>query len=112
MATQKYSANSFWEMKARKYPLPFDPENLAKTKAMITLTESRGVCPDGATILDIGCGTGTYTLPLAQVAEKITGVDSSATMLERLRQEAKQAGLDNVSTVEATWQDGETLARH
>lgn len=108
---QKQNANAFWEMKARKYPLPFAPDNLAKTKAMITMVEYHGVQPDGATILDLGCGTGTYTLPLAQRAKRITGVDSSETMLERLRKEAKRAGIDNVDTVQATWQDAETLGR-
>ena len=110
--TQRRHDKTFWEMKARKYPLPFAPDNLAKTKAMIALAESHGVRPVGATILDLGCGTGTYTLPLAQAAERVTGVDSSTTMLERLRKEAKRAGISNVATIQATWQDAEILARH
>lgn len=108
---QKRHANAFWEMKARKYPLPFAPDNLAKTEAMIALAESHGVPTDGSVILDIGCGTGTYTLPLAKRAQRITGLDSSGTMLERLRKEAKRAGINNVTTVQATWQEAETLGR-
>ncbi|MCI5158023.1 MAG: hypothetical protein D3906_06185, partial [Candidatus Electrothrix sp. AUS1_2] len=56
----------FWEKMAAKYPLPFDEKNLIKTREVIALAEQRGVRIDGATILDVGCGTGVYSLPLAQ----------------------------------------------
>ena len=65
--TEKRTGRSkdFWEMKARKYPLPFDRESLRKTEKVIALVKSKGVEISGADLLDIGCGTGIYTLPLA-----------------------------------------------
>ena len=33
------------------------------------------------TILDLGCGTGNYLIPLAQMKYKLTGIDASAQML-------------------------------
>ncbi len=39
-------------------------------------------------ILDIGCGTGNHSIPLAQRGYQVTGVDLSESMLERARQKA------------------------
>lgn len=39
----------------------------------------------GATVIDFGCGNGRLTIPLAQSGYKVIAVDSSATMLQRLR---------------------------
>lgn len=51
---------------------------------------------EGATILDVGCGTGQDTLDLAQAVGpqgRVIGVDHSATMLETARARAAQAQL-------------------
>jgi SAM-dependent methyltransferase len=39
----------------------------------------------GPKLLEIGCGTGRVTLPLAQAGSHVTGVDASQAMLERCR---------------------------
>lgn len=55
------------------------PERTAQEIAFIT---SR--IPKGA-ILDIGCGTGRHLLPLARLGYAMTGIDTSARMLDALR---------------------------
>lgn len=47
----------------------------------------------GEQILDVGCGTGNFSLELAQRGVKVTGVDISEPMLARARQKAAEAGL-------------------
>jgi len=44
-------------------------------------------------ILDIGCGTGRHAIELARRGYSITGIDLSASQLERARQKAKEAGV-------------------
>lgn len=44
-------------------------------------------------VLDMGCGTGRFTLPLAKYAKKVTGLDASAAMIEQASQKAQQEGL-------------------
>jgi ubiquinone/menaquinone biosynthesis C-methylase UbiE len=44
----------------------------------------------GASYLDIGCGTGNYTVPLAQAGLSMIGVDPSALMLAEARQKSDQ----------------------
>ena len=42
------------------------------------------------TVLDLGCGEGSITLPLAEKVKSVTGVDSSPKMLELLNQRAEK----------------------
>lgn len=48
----------------------------------------------GQEILDLGCGTGRYTIPLARKGSKITAVDFSEEMLKNAKKKAKQENLD------------------
>ena len=48
----------------------------------------------GRRVLDIPCGLGRLTLPLARMGLDMTGVDLTATYLRRARRRARQAALD------------------
>jgi len=43
-----------------------------------------------ASILDVGCGSGRYAVPLAALGHRVTGVDASEPMLAIARQEAER----------------------
>ncbi|ROO59496.1 methyltransferase family protein [Micromonospora sp. Llam0] len=47
----------------------------------------------GTSVLDLGCGPGTYAVPLAARGAKVTGVDLSAAMLDRADRASAQAGV-------------------
>jgi SAM-dependent methyltransferase len=53
-------------------------------------------------VLDIGCGTGQITIPLARHAREVVAIDPVAGMLARGRQAARAAGAGNI-----TWLEGE-----
>jgi 2-polyprenyl-3-methyl-5-hydroxy-6-metoxy-1,4-benzoquinol methylase len=57
------------------------------------------------TVLDVGAGTGRFTLALAPHVKHITAVEPNASMLNYLRQDARERGLTNISLVQTTWQD-------
>jgi 2-polyprenyl-3-methyl-5-hydroxy-6-metoxy-1,4-benzoquinol methylase len=44
-------------------------------------------------VLEIGCGTGRVTIPLAAAGVDITGLDVSASMLEEAKRKAERQGL-------------------
>ncbi len=69
------------------------PGSRDTTRRALALLES-GFSPDH--ILDIGCGTGTVTLHLAEAFPRahITAVDNHRPFLDRLGQRAREAGLD------------------
>ena len=65
----------------------------------------RGWLAKGSTVLDVGGGAGRYALPLARDSRNATVVDPSPSMLQNLRESASAAGINNVDSVEALWED-------
>lgn len=62
----------------------------------------RRFAPGGVrSILDLGCGTGNHTIPLAERGYRLTGVDRSAGMLDVARRKAAGRGVD------ITWVEGD-----
>ncbi len=59
----------------------------------------------GWTVLDIGSGPGTLTLPLAERGARVTALDISPKMLERLQHNAARKNLENVTCINAPWQE-------
>lgn len=55
------------------------------------------VIPDGAKVLDFGCGDGRVAIPMAALGYEVTAVDSSQKMLDRLTERAPE-----LATVQAT----------
>ena len=58
-----------------------------------------------STVLDVGAGTGRFTIALAPRVEHITAVEPNATMLDYLRRDMVEQGQTNITIVETTWQD-------
>ena len=59
--------------------------------------------PEGATVLDVGCGAGFPTLPLAIFRPdlRITALDSTAKRIAYVQKTAKTLGLTNVTAIAA-----------
>ncbi len=102
-SSQQDKQNAFWEWMALKYPLPFEKKMFADTSRIISLVKSKGVEIRNAVILDIGCGTGIYTLPLAREAASVTGLDNSETMIARMKDVISSTSIQNVQAVKAWW---------
>src|SRR5688572_27990516 len=49
--------------------------------------------PVGGTVLDVGCGAGAASLPLAPPASSLTGVDESRAMLDAFAEPAAALGV-------------------
>ena len=52
-------------------------------------------------VLDLYCGIGNFTLPLARSAAQVTGIEGARPAVERARQNAAAAGLANTRFIEA-----------
>jgi len=60
------------------------------------------------TVLDIGAGTGRWTIPLAKAAAKVTAIDPSEAMLDILRHNAADSGVtDKIEISQKTWEEAE-----
>src|SRR4051812_27587858 len=109
---------AFWDARAREDAFFFVDDRLAygapdterfwaggeeALAAMLAATGAPAIAPH-ETVLDLGCGLGRLTRPLAARARHVVAVDVSAEMLARARE--LNAGLGNVEWVHG---DGRTL---
>ncbi len=69
------------------------------------------VNPD-STVLDVGGGAGRYALPLALRCAQVTVVEPSESMLEGLRDTAKESDITNLTIVQRAWEDAEAEPAH
>jgi SAM-dependent methyltransferase len=57
------------------------------------------------TAIDIGPGTGRWTIPLAQKIRSVTAVEPTSGMAEMLKENLDNAGLRNVEVLSQTWEN-------
>ncbi len=83
-----------WQYFFDRYATRYDDEVFTKnTEVEIEFIIEHTNTPPGGTILDLGCGTGRHSVPLAQHGFRVTGVDISEGMLEIAQQRAGEAGV-------------------
>jgi len=73
-------------------PHDFTQVNPALNQAMQWLNPS-----DTDTVLDLFCGLGNFTLPLAKRAAQVVGVEGEASLIARAKANAEQQGIHNVT---------------
>jgi len=61
----------------------------------------------GATVLDIGAGTGSWAVLLARYARLVTAVEPSPAMVEVMKKNLADEGIDNVRIVQDTWPEAQ-----
>jgi 23S rRNA (uracil1939-C5)-methyltransferase len=84
-----------WDLELKFRPLDFIQVNAGLNQKMIERTlELLDVHPDER-VLDLFCGLGNFTLPLARVAREVVGVEGEAGLVARARENAAHNGLAN-----------------
>ncbi|WII09314.1 class I SAM-dependent methyltransferase [Methanomassiliicoccales archaeon LGM-DZ1] len=70
--------------------------------------------PSFSTLLDIGCGTGTYSLAMASRFRSVLGLDISPAMIGRARRKAEERGASNAEFRVSDWSaaDAGRIGRH
>jgi len=76
-------------------------ENDCYIKNMISRIEVN----KNSTILDIGSGPGTLSIPLAKRAKHVTAIDMSKNMIKLLGKNMKREDITNITTLHKRWED-------
>lgn len=101
----KYGWQQFWNRFAEQEALR-NRQSRPIYNSIVDGLAADGVITPFSTVLDIGCGAGTYTLPLAAKARQVTGLDTAEQMLAMLQSEANHERLTcRVTTLHADWLD-------
>ena len=96
---QKTDKNKDWDKAAPHF------HKRAKKDDYHDLLFSKLILNENDSLLDLGCGEGSITLPIAKQVRKVTGVDSSTKMLELLNQRAQEQNIKNVDTILKSLED-------
>jgi len=102
------SNRSLWDQKAKQYPRFSSNPTEFQQRIFQSLAQS-GIDFEGKTLLDVGCGTGVYTLHFAHKALHVSALDLSLEMLNVLKKDAEQQNLRNTFDFFCgTWDDFQT----
>lgn len=98
--------NAYWDYISHNYLDKTEMKNGFHSN-IVKLLKDDGAFDNLSSILDVGCGPGSYTIPFALNGGKhITALDCSKGMLEVLDRRAKEIGVfDKINIVENLWED-------
>jgi 23S rRNA (uracil1939-C5)-methyltransferase len=85
-----------WDVELQFRPLDFIQVNAGLNQHMIASALSLLDVQAEDRVLDLFCGLGNFTLPLARVAREVVGVEGDAGLIRRARENAAHNALDNV----------------
>jgi SAM-dependent methyltransferase len=91
----------FWDRRARGFHRS-TKDTVGSDPLYLRLCEKVG---SHMSVLDVGAGTGRFSLALAPQVDHIIAVEPSAAMMDFLRQDAAARDLNNISYVQTTWQE-------
>lgn len=86
---------NLWDKKAKTYARYNEKLNTLQKQSFEYLQKLKITFQDKS-IIDIGCGTGVWTLHLAKEAKEILALDSAKTMLEILQEDAKTLNFTHI----------------
>lgn len=82
-------------------PLDFIQVNADLNRVMIGQALELLDAHSGDRVLDLFCGLGNFSLPLARVCHEVAGLEGDPGLVERARQNAARNGLENVHFTQA-----------
>ncbi|MBS4235778.1 class I SAM-dependent methyltransferase [Campylobacter vulpis] len=95
---------NLWDKKAKTYAR-FSPTLNEIQKQSFEEFQKLGLDFKDKSVIDIGCGTGVWTLHLAFLAKEVLALDNSKAMLEILQEDALKLKLSNVKSVNLSFKD-------
>lgn len=87
----------FDEQHARRYDAKMD----AGAPDEVRMLQDARFLDDESVVVDLGAGSGQFTLAVAAVCRRVVAVDVSPVMLEVLREKVRASGASNIDVVEA-----------
>jgi len=85
-----------------RYRAPYQKQQLEDLKSFFHL-DGKGI------LLDLGCGTGELTVPLAPYFEKAIGLDPSSDMLAEAQERQQREGASNIQWIQGIAEELDTL---
>lgn len=94
----------YYAFLASSASIDVEPARFLRNEFIDRLIAEKKLFP-GDRVLDIGAGTGNYTLPLAAAAQEVTALDVSEESLSVLMKRAEKAEMKNITLVRKPWEE-------
>ncbi|MCG8636355.1 MAG: methyltransferase domain-containing protein [Desulfobacterales bacterium] len=98
-----FSTPEYWDKASATYNTNKKEVRDRRLEKVLAVLEDKGLLFDGMRVLDIGCGTGMMTLALAGRGARVTAVDFSTGMLDRLRADLPETLEDRITLLKEDW---------
>jgi SAM-dependent methyltransferase len=99
---KEYQDEDFWKHKAKYFDKMVDERwskpDSSRDFLILKLKEN-----PGSTLLDIGAGTGKWSMLASPHAEKVTALEPSSAMQSVLKEKIKQENISNIDIVTGNW---------
>ncbi|NLD56825.1 MAG: class I SAM-dependent methyltransferase [Methanomicrobiales archaeon] len=95
----------FWDSRAGQFAKKPAGREEDRLFGVLDLIGQTGLVTEGASVLDIGAGTGALAIPLAKRGARVTAVDFSAEMLRHLTNRAAEEKAVIEQTVHLSWDE-------
>lgn len=93
----------FWDKLALDFPR-YNNKDDKFQQNLIKVLKDKQILTSSSTVLDIGCGTGIYTIPIAKEVKEVLALDISNNMLDFLKEDAWFYNVNDViDTKESDW---------
>mgnify|MGYP002541769544 FL=1 len=92
----------YWNKEAEIYDIRMLQDN-RRVQDVINILKQKGVLTKKADVLEIGCGTGLYSVELSKYSNSVTSVDISEAMGEVLNDKIKAFNIDNIKFKLIDW---------
>lgn len=94
----------FWDTRAKRFAKRLPVSSVAGDPLYRRLRQATG---RRSTVLDVGAGTGRFSLALAPHVAAVTAVDAAERMLDVCRRQVAALGATNVTLVHSKWEDAD-----
>ena len=76
-----------------------------RVERVLHILSEQNLIDKDSVVLDMGCGTGVFALPLAKMVKRVDALDISAPITEALREKLERGKVSNVRIIQADWRD-------
>lgn len=94
-----------WGITIQFRPTDFTQVNASINRLMIARALELLAPEEGDEVLDLFCGIGNFTLPLARVSSRVTGIEADSVLVEMARRNASLNELNNAEFITADLYD-------
>ncbi|MCK5684138.1 methyltransferase domain-containing protein [bacterium] len=112
--SKEKNLKKFWNSRAEHFEdILKSPASIDYSNLIVEFIRNTSGLKSKDTILDLGCGTGILTLPLAKMVKKVTALDISNEMLKIMSTHMKKREISNIDIINERWMDAkENLSIH